>query len=76
MEQGKIIVVMGGTSTEAEISRQTGNAVLEALRSKGYDADGMEEQRYRCYLWFMRLFINGAVCQSDYSGSERILSLW
>ena len=42
MEQGKIIVVMGGTSTEAEISRQTGNAVLEALRSKGYDADGME----------------------------------
>ena len=38
----KIIVVMGGTSTEAEVSRRTGNAVLKALQSKGYDAEGME----------------------------------
>jgi D-ala D-ala ligase N-terminal domain protein len=38
----KVIVVMGGTSTEAEISRQTGGAVLQALRGEGIDAEGME----------------------------------
>ena len=38
----KIIVVMGGTSTEAEVSRRTGAAILKALQSKGYDAEGME----------------------------------
>ena len=38
----KIIVVMGGTSTEAEVSRRTGSAILKALQSKGYDAEGME----------------------------------
>ncbi len=42
MNQDKIVVIMGGTSTEAEISRQTGNAVLKALKSKGYNAVGME----------------------------------
>ena len=42
MNQDKIIVVMGGTSTEAEISRQTGTAILKALQSKGYHAEGME----------------------------------
>lgn len=42
MSNGKIIVVMGGTSTEAEISRQTGTAILKALQSKGYNAEGME----------------------------------
>ena len=42
MKNDKIVVVMGGTSTEAEISRQTGNAILKALQSKGYNAVGME----------------------------------
>lgn len=42
MNQDKIVVVMGGTSTEAEISRQTGTAILKALQSKGYKAEGME----------------------------------
>ena len=42
MNKKKIVVVMGGTSTEAEISRQTGTAILDALRSKGYNAVGME----------------------------------
>lgn len=42
MNQDKIVVVMGGTSTEAEISRQTGTAILNALQSKGYNAVGME----------------------------------
>ena len=42
MNQGKIVVVMGGTSTEAEISRRTGTAILTALQSKGYPAEGLE----------------------------------
>jgi D-alanine-D-alanine ligase/UDP-N-acetylmuramate--alanine ligase len=33
---------MGGTSTEAEVSRRTGTAILNALKSKGYNAEGME----------------------------------
>ena len=42
MNQDKIVVVMGGPSTEAEISRQTGSAILKALQSKGHNAEGME----------------------------------
>ncbi len=38
----KIIVLMGGPSSEAEISRMTGNAILKALLSLGYNAEGME----------------------------------
>lgn len=42
MEKKNIVVIMGGTSTEAAISRQTGTAILKALQSKGYHAVGME----------------------------------
>lgn len=38
----KIIVLMGGPSTEAEISRNTGKAITEALISIGYDAHPLE----------------------------------
>lgn len=38
----KIVVVMGGSSTEAEVSRRSGTAILEALKAKGYNADGLE----------------------------------
>ena len=38
----KILVVMGGPSTEAAVSRRTGAAILKALQSKGYNAEGME----------------------------------
>lgn len=38
----KIIVVMGGPSTEAEVSRRSGKAVLEALRARGLHAEGLE----------------------------------
>lgn len=38
----KIIVVMGGPSTEAEVSRRSGTAILNALKSKGYNAEGLE----------------------------------
>ena len=33
---------MGGPSTEAEISRNTGNAILEALKNKGYNVVPLE----------------------------------
>ena len=42
MNQDKIVVVMGGPSSEASISRQTWAAVLKALQSKGCNASGME----------------------------------
>lgn len=38
----KIVVVMGGPSTEAEVSRRSGAAILDALLSKGYNAEGLE----------------------------------
>lgn len=41
-KQTKIAVLMGGPSTEAEISRNTGNAILEALKSKGYNVVPLE----------------------------------
>lgn len=38
----KIVVVMGGPSTEAEVSLRSGTAILEALKAKGYNAEGLE----------------------------------
>lgn len=38
----KIIVVCGGTSTEAEVSRRTGKAIADALKSKNYNVELME----------------------------------
>ncbi len=38
----KIVVLMGGPSSEAEVSRMTGNAVLKALKEKGYNVQAME----------------------------------
>ena len=40
--KNKIVVVMGGTSTEAEVSRRTGAAIYNALKSKNYNAETME----------------------------------
>ena len=37
-----VVVVMGGPSTEAEVSRRSGGAILAALLSKGYPAVGLE----------------------------------
>ena len=41
-QQSKIVVVMGGTSTEAEVSRRTGKAIADALKSKNYNVETME----------------------------------
>ena len=38
----KIIVVCGGPSTEAEVSRRTGKAVADALKSKNYNVELLE----------------------------------
>ena len=38
----KIIVVCGGTSTEAEVSRRTGKAIADALKSKNYNVELLE----------------------------------
>ncbi|HEY6011689.1 MAG TPA: D-alanine--D-alanine ligase [Nitrospirota bacterium] len=41
----KIGVLMGGLSSEREVSLASGNAVLKALRDKGYDAVGIDVDR-------------------------------
>ncbi len=38
----KIVVVCGGTSTEAEVSRRTGKAIYDALKSKNYNVELLE----------------------------------
>ncbi len=39
---GKVIVLMGGESSEREISLNTGNAVISALRRKGIQAESLD----------------------------------
>src|ERR1700682_3042394 len=41
-EFGKVAVLMGGPSSEREISLLSGNAVLAALRSRGVDAHAFD----------------------------------
>ena len=40
ISSAKILVVMGGTSSERDISLMSGNAVLEALKGRGLNAGG------------------------------------
>ena len=39
---GKVAVLMGGSSSEREISLMSGNGVLQALKNKGVDAHGFD----------------------------------
>jgi D-alanine-D-alanine ligase len=39
---GRVVVLMGGTSAERDISLLTGEAVLKALRNKGVQAEGLD----------------------------------
>ena len=41
-KESRIVVLMGGPSREAKVSRNTGKAILEALTSIGYQAISME----------------------------------
>jgi D-alanine--D-alanine ligase len=42
MKTRKIAVLMGGPSTEREVSFNTGRAILQALQEKGYNAVGID----------------------------------
>lgn len=42
MKNKKIAVVMGGPSAEREVSLNTGNAILQALKEKGYQVIGID----------------------------------
>ena len=39
---GKVAVLMGGFSSEREVSLDSGNAILTALKSKGVDAHAFD----------------------------------
>ncbi len=41
-EFGKVAVLMGGPSSEREVSLMSGNGVLAALREKGVDAHAFD----------------------------------
>jgi D-alanine-D-alanine ligase len=41
-EFGKVAVLLGGASAEREVSLRSGNAVLEALRARGVDAQAFD----------------------------------
>ena len=43
-KEDKVVVLVGGPSSEAEISRVTGGAIAAALREKGYNVEEMELQ--------------------------------
>lgn len=42
MKDKKIVVLMGGPSAEAEVSLNTGKAILAALKEKDYNVEGLE----------------------------------
>lgn len=42
MKDKKVIVLMGGPSKEAEVSRRTGTAIADALQSLGYHVETLE----------------------------------
>ncbi|HET7402361.1 MAG TPA: D-alanine--D-alanine ligase [Usitatibacter sp.] len=58
---GKVAVLMGGPSAEREISLISGKAVLEALRSKGVDAEAFDPKEHDLFdlrrEGFARVFI-------------------
>lgn len=41
-DAGPVVVLMGGTSNEREVSLKTGRALLDALRQAGVDAEGVD----------------------------------
>ena len=53
----KIVVLMGGPSSEAEISRLTGTAILNALQEKGYNAVGISK-KVAVILYLMLFMVN------------------
>jgi D-alanine-D-alanine ligase len=51
---GRVAVLLGGSSSEREVSLDSGRNVLEALQSRGVDAfavDGIPALARRCCRW-------------------------
>lgn len=46
MKKEKVLVLMGGTSAEREISLRSGQAILKALQSLGYNAQAIDYNSY------------------------------
>lgn len=46
LKQQKIAVLLGGTSAEREVSLNSGEAVLKALRNQGYDAHPIDPKTF------------------------------
>ena len=46
LKQEKIAVLLGGTSAEREVSLNSGEAVLNALRKQGYDAHPIDPKTF------------------------------
>lgn len=46
LKQEKIAVLLGGTSAEREVSLTSGKAVLDALRSQGFDAHPIDPKEF------------------------------
>ncbi|UWZ93039.1 D-alanine--D-alanine ligase [[Pasteurella] aerogenes] len=46
LKQEKIAVLLGGTSAEREVSLNSGQAVLNALRNQGYDAHPIDPKEF------------------------------
>lgn len=44
----RIAVLMGGPSSESEISRKSANAVFDALKRKGYNVEKLEVTESLC----------------------------
>ena len=44
---GKVAVMLGGRSSEREVSLMSGNAVLEALQRRGVDAHAFDPSKQR-----------------------------
>jgi len=47
LQKEKVLVLMGGTSEEREVSLRSGKAVLDALLSLGYDARAIDYNSFR-----------------------------
>ena len=50
-EFGKVAVLLGGDSSEREISLLSGNAVLAALKRRGVEAHPFDPRERRCRAW-------------------------
>ena len=48
---GHVAVLMGGFSSEREVSLSSGEGVLKALLSKGVNAEGFDPARRSITLW-------------------------